>query len=140
MAPGKVTRGHEIITRIKKSIQSHGNPFGVEGNDIYNLITYAYIPNEYVSQILNIEHIGQKLYEEYVEERINGDVSLWSPVKKERNLMYMSNNKKQTVTIRDKVVDLKETKDLCGRLMVLARSNNVEMLTWSRRSDRMNLR
>ena len=90
---------------------------------IYNLITHAYIPNEYVPQILNIEHIGQKLYEEYVEERINGDVSLWSPVKKERNLMYMSNNKKQTVTIRDKVVDLKETKDSCGLLMVLARSN-----------------
>ena len=37
--------------------------------------------------------------------------------------MYMSGNKKHTVKVRDRTVDLKETKDLYGRLMVLARSN-----------------
>ena len=35
----------------------------------------------------------------------------------------MSLNKKQRVKVRDKNIDLKETKDLYGRLMVLARSN-----------------
>jgi len=29
-----------------------------------------------VPQILNIDDTGQKLYEDYVSERINGDVSL----------------------------------------------------------------
>lgn len=53
-------------------------------------------------QILNIDDTGQKLYEDYVSERINGDVSLWAPVKKEKNLMYMSGNKKHTVNVRDK--------------------------------------
>jgi len=43
--------------------------------------------------------------------------------KKEKNLMYMSGNKKQTVKVRDKTVDLNETKDLYGRLMVLACPN-----------------
>ena len=33
--------------------------------------------------------------------------------------MYMSGNKKLTVKIRDQTVDLKETKTLYGRLMVL---------------------
>ena len=36
--------------------------------------------------------------------------------------MLMSANKKTTVKLRDKTVDLKETKDLYGRLMILARS------------------
>ena len=72
-------------------------------------------------QILNIDDTGQKLYEDYVSERISGDVSLWAPVNKEKNLMYMSGNKKHAVKVRDKTVDLKETKDLYGRLMVLAR-------------------
>jgi len=45
---------------------------------------------------------------------------LW---KKENNQMYISGNKKHTVKARDKTVDLKKTKDLYGRLMVLARSN-----------------
>ena len=58
-------------------------------------MTHAYIPDEYVPQILNIDDTGQKLNEDYVSERINGDVtdvSLWDPVKKEKNLMYMSGN------------------------------------------------
>ena len=37
--------------------------------------------------------------------------------------MFKSGNKKTTIKLRDKTVDLKETKDLYGRLMVLARSN-----------------
>src|SRR6218665_3292932 len=37
--------------------------------------------------------------------------------------MFMSANTKTTVKLRDKTVDLKETKDLCGRLTVLAKSS-----------------
>ena len=86
LSPGKVKREHGTITRIKEAIESHGNPFAVEGSAIYNLITHAYIPDEYVLQILNIDDTGQKLYEDYVSLRINGDVSLWAPVKKEKNM------------------------------------------------------
>ena len=42
---------------------------------------------------------------------------------KQNNKMYTSGSKKQTVKIRDQTVDLKETKNLYGRLMVLTRSN-----------------
>ncbi|CAM1330033.1 Uncharacterised protein at_DN1481, partial [Pycnogonum litorale] len=101
----------------------HGNPFTVEGDKLYNLITHSCIPDEYVPQILNADVTGQKLYEDYVTEQINGDVSLWAPVKRENNKMFMSTNKKFAVKVRVKTVDLKETKDLYGRLMVLARSN-----------------
>jgi len=41
------------------------------------VITHAYIPDEYVQTILNADVTGQKLYEDYVSERINGDISLW---------------------------------------------------------------
>ena len=37
--------------------------------------------------------------------------------------MYMSGNKKQKMSIMNEAVDLKETKDLYDRLMVLAGSN-----------------
>jgi len=57
------------------------------------------MPDEYVPQILNIDDTGQKIYEDYVSERINGDASLWAPMKKENNLMYMSGNKKHTVEV-----------------------------------------
>ena len=123
LSPSTIQREHRVISNIKDAILRHGNPFAVEGNSVYNLITHAYIPDEYVPQILNIDAMGQKLYEDYVSERINGDVSLWAPVKRENNKMYMSGIKKHTVKVRDKTIDLKETKSLYGRLMVLARSN-----------------
>ena len=87
-------------------------------------MTHAYVPqNIRVPQILNIDDVGQRLYEDYVAERINGDVSLWAAVKKQNNTMFLSGNKQQTVKIRDQSMDLKETKDLYGWLMVLAKSN-----------------
>ena len=118
-----VKKQHHVIDKIKEAILQHGNPFAVAGDKLHNIITHAYIPDEYVQMILNADETGQKLYEDYVSERINGDVSLWAPVKKENNKMFKSGNKKTTIKLRDKTVDLKETKDLYGRLMVLARSN-----------------
>ena len=56
-------------------------------------------------------------------ERINGEVSIWAAVKKENNKMFISGSKKTSVELRDKTVDLKETKDLYGRLIFLASSN-----------------
>ena len=123
LGPSKIKREHDTIDKIKAAILNHGNPFVTEGDQLHNIITHAYIPDIYVPQILNIDATGQTLYEDYVSERINGDTSLWAPVKRQNNKMFMSGNKKTTVKIRDKIVDLKETKDLYGRLMVLAKSN-----------------
>ena len=123
LSPSKIRREHGTISRIKDAIESRGNQFAVEGNMIYNIITHVYIPDAYVPHILNIDDTTQKLYGDYVAERVNWDVSLWAPVKKQNNKMYMSGNKTHKVKICEKIVDLKETKDLYGRLMVLARSN-----------------
>lgn len=123
LGPSAVKRAHRAVDKIKAAILSHGNPFKAEGNRLYNFITHAYIADEYVPQILIADITGQKLYEDYVAERINGEVSIWNPVKKENNKVFMSGSKKTTVKLRDKTVDLKETKNLYGRLMVLARSN-----------------
>ena len=53
---------------------------------------------------------------------MNEDVNLWAPVKRQ-NKMLTSGNKRHTVQVRDKTIDMKETTDLYGRLMVLPRSN-----------------
>ena len=82
LGPRAVKRAHRAVDKIKAAILSHGNPFTVECNKLYNIITHAYIPDEYVPQILNDGITGQKLYEECVAERINGESSFWAPVKK----------------------------------------------------------
>ena len=49
--------------------------------------------------------------------------SLGTSQKAEQQDVYMSSSKKQSVMIHDQTVDLKETKNLYGRVMVLTRSN-----------------
>ena len=118
-----IKRDHNAINKIKRTILNHGNPFDVQENILCNIITGACIPQGLVESIIHIDDAGQKLFEEYVESRINGSTDLWAPVKKVKNTMYMTTNVKRAVRVRDQVVDLKETKDLYGRLMVLARSS-----------------
>ena len=121
--PSVIRQKHQAVNKIKAAILTQGNPFAAEGSQIYNFITNAYVPQEYVPQILNADEIGQKLYENYVAERINGDTSLWAPFKKQNNKMYMSGSKKLSVKICDQTVDMKETENLYGHLMGLTRSN-----------------
>ena len=123
LMPSIIKREHTIIDKIKAAITSHTNPFTVEGDSLYNIISHAYVPQEYVQQILDIDQIGQKLYENYVADCIVGNTSLWAPVKRENNKMYTSGSKRQSMQIRDKAIDLRETKDLYGRLMILCKSS-----------------
>lgn len=43
---------------------------------------HAYIANEYVANLLNIDNIDQQLYEEYVDNGIDFNVRLWAPLKR----------------------------------------------------------
>ena len=45
-----VIQQHQAVDKIKAAILSHGIPFTVEGNQLYNFITNAYVPQEYVPQ------------------------------------------------------------------------------------------
>ena len=60
------------------------------------MVTLAYIPDEYVQQILNIDANGQmdKTDQKYFNERINGDVGLWAKLK-------ISNFKLYSTPLRD---------------------------------------
>lgn len=66
----------------------------------------------------------QGLYETYIHEYINSsDMSVQAIVKEEKNHMYKSASKQQSVKVRDGIIDLKETKDLYSQLVVVAKSN-----------------
>ena len=80
------------------------------------MITHAYVPDEFVEQILNANDIGQNMYEDYVTERIKGNISLWAKVTKVGNKMFMSVNNTTTIKLRDKTIDpmilAKSTRDI----------------------------
>ena len=121
----EVTREHSAVNKIKSAILDHGNPFAIEVDRLHNMITHAGVPGEFVEQLLNANDTGQKMYEDYVTVCTNGNGSLWAKVPKVAYKMFTSGNKTTTFKLRDKTVDLKETKDLYGRLMLLAKSETL---------------
>ncbi len=44
------------------------------------------------------------------------------------NNLYMSESKTQTVKLRDKIVDLKETTDLYGRMMSARSGHDIDLM------------
>ena len=123
VSPSEVTREHYAVYQIKSAILDHDNPFAVEGDRLHNMITHACVPDEFVEQILNANDTDQKMYEDYVTVRTNGNISIWAKVTRVGYKIFMSGNKTTPIKLRDKTVDLKETKDLYGRLMSLAKSD-----------------
>ena len=89
-------------------------------------MTHAYVPQNCVPHILNTDEIGQRPYENFVAEIINREVILWAPIKRQNKGMFPSGKKQQSVRILDQSVDLKKTKDLYGRLMILAKSKETQ--------------
>ena len=61
---------------------------------------------------------SKKLYEDYVPARINGNVSLWPPMKIKNDKTFISEEKKSTVIIQD--YKYEETKDI-NKLMALSK-------------------
>ena len=125
VSPSEVTREHSAVNMIKSAILDHGNPFAVEGDILHNMITHACVPGEFEEQIRNANDTVQKMYEDYVTVRTNWNSSLWEKVTKVGYKMFVSCNKTTPIKLRDKTVDLKETKDIYGRLMILAKSESL---------------
>ena len=74
LSPSEVTRDHSAVNKIKSAILDHGNPFAVEGDRLHNMITHAYVPDEFVEHIHNANDTGQR----QMYERINGNISIWA--------------------------------------------------------------
>ena len=85
VSPSEVTREHSAVNKIKSAIPDRGNPFAVEGDRFHNMITHACIPDA--------NDTGQKMYEDYVTVRTNGNISLGAKVTKVGYKMFMSGNK-----------------------------------------------
>jgi len=59
LGPSAVKKEYDIVDKIKAAILKHGNPFAAEGEKLHNMITHAYIPDEYEALILNADVTGQ---------------------------------------------------------------------------------
>lgn len=114
-------REERNVKKLTATIERFTNPFTEESDHLFNLVTK--VAEKVKDDLCGQSVIGRKLLETFVNERIKSDkVNIWSKMKEKKLLTWRSNGKKVRVSLKDKVVELQEDRNLFARLMIVAKS------------------
>ena len=92
-----------------------------EIDTVFNVMTTSVLEND--EELLNIESIGTQLYENFIKDReTNSEVSVWDTINKRKLITFRENAKSLSITLKNKVIHLKEEKNLMTKLLVISRS------------------
>jgi len=110
---------------LRDSIQVHceGNPYLV-GTPLENIVSSVIIPDSAAVDILHRDEKGQLAYETFVEERIlsSSTTSIWDRMQKLKLKTHSTWMAKKTVRVGDKVIKLREERQLLARFLVIQQS------------------
>ena len=110
---------------IRCGIEEHcGGSACVDQKPLVNLVSMMAIPDVAKNEILNRDEKGQARYEQFVTNRmtIGSPSSLWDRVEKLKLKTYSTWLKKATIAIWNKVVKLREDRQLLARFLVIQQS------------------
>ena len=91
----------------------------------YNMITKVYLPEHYSKETIKCEEIGRELYNDYCKERLGSDPtkSIWDPVSKANVKIFRTYAKTKHQKWNEKVIEIKEHRNLFGRCAIVSQSN-----------------
>lgn len=111
--------------KLKESIQRHceGNPFIVR-TPLKSIVSSVMIPDAAKVDILNRDKKGMNGYQNFVHERLlqNSPMSVWDPMKKMKLKTFCTWMAKTRVTLGDKVIKLREERQLLARFLIIQQS------------------
>ena len=70
-----------------------------ESEFVMNIVSKAVLPVEIATQLLQHETIGDKLYQNFINERLLGPKSVWSPLKKCKLPTFENQGKKVKIAL-----------------------------------------
>ena len=88
---------------------------------VSNLVSKAVLPPLVSKELLRHETIGHELYHTFISNRLNGELSIWSSMKKCNLKTFKTLKKTSKLKIGDRIIQLKEEKNLMTRFLVTAR-------------------
>ena len=105
------------------SLPCEVNPFEVN-TPLKNIVSSAMIPENIKPDILNYPSLGQHLYEKFVEERLlpNSKLSVWDRITRSKFKTFSTWNSKSKIKVGDKVIKLREDRELIGRCLIIIQS------------------
>ena len=112
-----------ISNNVKAMIQVH-HTFNLDFKDnasVFNAVSKAVLSAETATDILSHEDIGKEMYKSFVDERVEGEVSIWSTMRKRNLKTFRIQGKSIKTKIGEKLVQLKEERTLLSRFFITAR-------------------
>ena len=89
-----------------------------QSDSVYNLVSKAVLPSQ---KLLQHIQIGSKHYQEFIDEHLTGEKSLWQPLKRVNLPTFKSFKKSVRKIVGEKVIQLKEEETLLSRFLITAR-------------------
>ena len=91
-----------------------------DSNNVLNLVTKAVLPDESEKDVLERDREGEAMFATFSTERLAGDKSIWEMSK--RNLLTLkSSSKTMKIKLKDKIIQLKEERNLMTRFIIASR-------------------
>ena len=115
-------RSRENALKLRHSIELHcgGNPFTLI-SPLKSLVSSALIPSSAKDDILHFAEKGQTRFEEFIRDRLlpTSTLSVWDSQKKLKLKTFSNWMEKTKVRVGDKVIKLREERQLLGRFLII---------------------
>lgn len=123
---GRVSvRTQESARLIRTSLEKYsgGNPF-TDKTPLKNIASSNLVPDAAKDDILNFAEKGQQRLEAFIQERLlpTSTASLWDRMTKMKLKTFSNLADKTKVRVGDKVIKLREERQLLGRFLIIQRS------------------
>ncbi len=132
LKPTRIKRDAKDLGKIQNAIDSTLNPFSIEQEKetLYCISSGKAASAEVANDLSKIREIGEQWSQEF-RDQCNTDGSRFEkPIKRRKIKNFTHDAIKMKVPCKDKrIVELKGTKDLFGRLLYLAVTAQVDLLT-----------
>ena len=123
LSGSKHTRVFTNVAKMKEIILEHGDPFGDNSDEVANIMTKAVMPYQIKYDILNRDAVVRKRHETFVAERvIKAQPSIWSRMTKASLKLFKDSSKCIKTKVKDKIVELREERNLLARFIIVLRS------------------
>lgn len=129
LKPSRVKRDHEDLTKIVEGIEACFNPFtGEKSEKLFSISTGKATSEAVKKDLLSIKQTGQKLFDEFKNGCLQDSNRFEKAISRQKGKNFASEAVKSKITRKDKkVLELKGTRDLFGRLLFLASEMNINL-------------
>ena len=118
------------VQSVINTIQSMVNPFDTTQPNLVHLASGVIAPAAIRHDLLSAKSLGEERFRVFVQENLSDKPDVFDTIQKTKLQTFSSALKPTKITTsKGKEVSLKSSRNLCARLLLLAKSRDVDMKT-----------